>query len=54
MQTVLSTAAAVGLTLFPITNYQLPITNMNDNFPPDALKQILLAFTDAGSENINT
>ncbi|NJR25886.1 MAG: carboxypeptidase regulatory-like domain-containing protein, partial [Richelia sp. CSU_2_1] len=37
----------------PITHYQLPITNMNDNSPPEALKQILKAFTDAGSENIN-
>ncbi len=26
---------------------------MNDNFPPEALTQILKAFTDAGTENIN-
>jgi hypothetical protein len=60
LQTVLSTAAAVKLTLFPITNYQLPITNyplpitnMNDNFPPEVLQRITEAFSDAGSANIN-
>jgi hypothetical protein len=36
-----------------LPHYQLPITDMNDNFPPEILKRINEAFTEAGSANIN-
>jgi hypothetical protein len=36
-----------------LSNYPLPITDMNDNFPPEFFKRITEAFTEAGSANIN-